>query len=62
MPSSAATSTASAVAGFVTDAQRNARPASPCSRDHLSVRDDAGGDVLRGPLVDLAQSFHGGGY
>jgi hypothetical protein len=31
-------------------------------RDHLSVRDDAGGGVLRGPFVQLAQRVHGGGY
>ena len=59
-PSSAATSVASALTGFETEASSTARRVSPWVAIVPSARGHAGrreGDV---PAVDLAQSLHGG--
>ena len=62
MPSSIATRAASAVASFVTEAQRKTCSAGPCSATTPSGRDDRRRGVRRAPVVDLAKGVHGGGY
>ena len=62
VPSSAATRQASAVTGFVTEAQWYSRAASPSGRHRAVRRDDADGDVLGRPALDGSQGVHFAGY
>ena len=61
-PSSAATSVASATAGFVIDAQRNSRSRGPRSATTSPPRSDRDRDGARAPAVDLRQRLHAARY